>query len=81
MSERGFCTSFLNDLFEELTVLTTVDGFKGSADQLDVVLLSTPASPNAMAAFSAVWPPKVGSSAGTFLGDDLLENRRGNRSI
>ena len=35
----GFSTSLINDLLEELTVLTTVDGFKGSANQLDVVLL------------------------------------------
>ena len=35
----GFGASLLNDLLEEFTILTTVDGFKGSANQLDVVLL------------------------------------------
>lgn len=59
----GFCTSFLNDLFEELTILAAIDGFQRRPISSTLYFLSTPASPNAMAAFSAVWPPKVGSSA------------------
>ena len=35
----GFGAGLVNDLLEQFTVLATVDGFQGSTDQFDIVLL------------------------------------------
>ena len=76
----GFCTSFLNDLFEELTILAAIDGFQRSTDQLDVVLLEhTGLTQRHGRVQRGLATQGRQQRVRTFLGDDLLENRRGNR--
>ena len=59
----GFGAGLVNDLLEQFTVLATVDGFQGSTDQFDVVLLQDAGLAQRHGGVSAVWPPKVGRSA------------------
>lgn len=59
----GFGAGLVNDLLEQFTVLATVDGFQEAPISSTLYFSRTPASPSAMAALSAVWPPKVGRSA------------------
>lgn len=59
MSERGgFGAGLVNDLLEQFTVLATVDGFQGSTDQFDVVLLQDAGLAQRHAALSAVCGPR-----------------------
>ena len=59
LSPPSSSTISLNDL----PVLAAVDRLDGGADQLDAVLLEHAGLGRAIAVFSAVWPPRVASSA------------------
>ena len=68
------------DLLEEFAVLATIDGVKGRADQLDVVLLEharlAQRHGRVQRGLSA---QRRQQRVRTFLGDDLLEDRGGDR--
>ena len=76
----GFGAGLLHDLLEEFAVLATIDGVKGRADQLDVVLLEharlAQRHGRVQRGLSA---QRRQQRVRTFLGDDLLEDRGGDR--
>ena len=77
---RGFSAGLLHDLLEELTVLATIDGVEGSADQLDVVLLEhTGLAQRHGGVQSGLAAQGRQQRVRTLLGDDLLEDRSGDR--
>ena len=76
----GDLVGLLHDLLEEFAVLATIDGVKGRADQLDVVLLEharlAQRHGRVQRGLSA---QRRQQRVRTFLGDDLLEDRGGDR--
>ncbi len=76
----GFGAGLVNDLLEQFTVLATVDGFQGSTDQFDVVLLQDAGLAQRHGGVERGLAAQGGQErVGAFLGDDLLEDRGGDR--
>ena len=77
---RGFGASLVDDLLEQLAVLAAVDGVKGGADQLDVVLLEHTGLAERHRSVQRGLATQGGQQGvGAFLGDDLLKDGRGDR--
>ncbi len=77
---RGFGASLVDDLLEELAVLAAVDGVKGRADQLDVVLLEHTGLAQRHGGVQSGLAAQVGSSAsGRSLAMMRSKDRRGDR--
>ena len=76
----GFGAGLVNDLLEQFTVLATVDGFQGGTDQFDVVLLQDAGLAQRHGGVECGLAAQGGQKrVGAFLGDDLLEDRSGDR--
>ena len=77
---RGFGASLVDDLLEQLAVLAAVDGVKGGADQLDVVLLEHTGLAERHRGVQCGLATQGGQQGvGAFLGDDLFKDGRGDR--
>ena len=77
---RGFGARLVDDLLEQLAVLAAVDGVKGGADQLDVVLLEHTGLAERHRGVQCGLATQGGQQGvGAFLGDDLLKDGRGDR--
>ena len=76
----GFGTGLVHDLLEQLTVLAAVDGFQRSTNQLDIVLLEHACLAQRHGGIQRGLATEGGQQrVGAFLGDDLLEDRGGDR--
>ncbi len=77
---RRFRAGLLDDLLEQLAVLATVDGVQRSTDQFDVVLLEHAGLTKRHRGVQRGLAAKGRKQRiRTFFGDDLLEDRRGDR--
>ena len=75
-----FSAATVDDFLEQFTILTTVDGFEGRTDELDMVLVEdsrlTERDSRVQRGLAAEGRQQC---VRTFLGNDLLENRSGDR--
>ena len=76
----GLRACLLDDLLEQFTVLAAVDGVKGRADQLDVVLLEHAGLAQRHGGVQSRLPAQGRQQCvRAFLGDDAFKDRRGDR--
>ena len=76
----GFGAGLLHDLLEQFAILAAVDGLEGGTNQLDVVLLQhTGLTESHGGVQGGLAAERRQQCVRTFFGDDLFENRGGDR--